>query len=535
MESLHRLQYRPAPPTGSGLQSAKALLECIMVSRHAEHECFLAVASRLLEPAGPFLERLCGKPEAWAVPIGGEVTRDDEDIVRNSIREYIGWEEVVQQLKDQPLDETRSALLVAYREIAKKKIPEAVQQAYCIVVAVSDKNEAQAFKVSVDSRPLFQIIKDDARSRIQDTAISAEAMLPGGPYDLWREGETAHRVKDLVNAFAQRPQLPKMLNRKAILDTLVSGCLDGIFVLRLTRPDKSVKTFWRQTPDDVALKDTGLEVALPEAATLSDIPMALLSPQILPGLWKQSAITVKDVVDYFSGGKVIQVPRDGYEEPVVIPKVERSVVEQAIQSAVKEGRLWLTIGPASIFAEEIPVGLLNDDAQLQRPPDAISPMALVPDVLSEAWSGGATTALALSVGLSKKAGKTLPWATVKDAIDAALRSRILERTESSGGWPCDYAYAKTVVLRVPQQQTPPPSPQPTPAPRPGVRIAKAELRPNQIQDLADQISEITRVAAGLDLKFRIEVELDGSGMNATEVIEKLNAMLTSIAKDLKLD
>jgi len=461
-------------------------------------------------------------------------SRDGLDVVRNSVREYIGWEEVALQLKDQPLDPIRADLLAAKRDTARKRIPEAIQQAYCIVVAVSDKNEAQAFKVSVDSRPLFQIIKDDARSRIQDTAISAEAMLPGGPYDLWREGETAHRVKDLVNAFAQRPQLPKMLNRKAILDTLVSGCVDGTFVLRLTRPDKSVKTFWRQTPDDVAWKDAGLEVALPEAATLSDIPMALLSPQILPGLWKQSAITVKDVVDYFSGGKVIQVPRDGYEEPVVIPKVDRAMVEQAIQSAVKEGRLWLTIGPASIFAEEIPVGLLNDDAQLQRPPDAISPMALVPDVLSEAWSGDATTALALSVGLSKKAGKTLPWVTIKDAIDAALRSRILERSETSGGWPCDYASSKTVVLRVPQQQTPRPSPQPTPAPKPGVRIARAELRPAQIQDLADQISEITRVAAGLDLKFRIEVELDGSGTNATDVIEKLNAMLTSIAEDLKL-
>lgn len=460
-------------------------------------------------------------------------SRDGLDIVRNSVREYIGWEEVSLQLKDQPLDPIRADLLAGKRDTARKRIPEAIQQAYCIVVAVSDKNEAQAFKVSVNSRPLFQIIKDDARSRIQDTAISAEAMLPGGPYDLWREGETAHRVKDLVNAFAQRPQLPKMLSRKAILDTLVSGCVDGAFVLRFTRPDKSVKTFWRQAPDDVALKDPGLEVALPEAATLSDIPMALLSPQILPGLWKQSAITVKDVVDYFSGGKVIQVPRDGYEEPVVIPKVDRVMVEQAIESAVKEGRLWLTIGPASIFAEEIPVGLLNNDAQLQRPPDAISPMALVPDVLSEAWSGGATTALALSVGLSKKAGKTLPWATVKDVIDAALRSRILERSESSGGWPCDYAFAKTVILRVPQQMSPPVSP-PTPSPKPGIRVARAELRPAQIQDLADRVSEITKVAAGLDLKFRLEVELDSSGADATDAIVKLNELFASIAEDLKL-
>ena len=152
------------------------------------------------------------------------------------------------------------------KDAARKRIPEAVQQAYCIVVTVSDKNDVQAFKLAIDNKPLFQIIKEDARSRIQDTAISAEAMLPGGPYDLWREGETAHRVKDLVNAFAQRPQLPKMLNRKAILDTIVDGCVNGAFVLKLTRPDKSVRTFWRQTPDEVAIKgiDAGAMVTLSE-------------------------------------------------------------------------------------------------------------------------------------------------------------------------------------------------------------------------------------------------------------------------------
>lgn len=43
---------------------------------------------------------------------------------------------------------------------------------------------------------------------------------------------------------------------------------------------------------------------------------------------------------------------------------------------------------ASVFAEEIPIGLLNCDAQLQPPPEAISPMAIVPDVLRDAWTNG---------------------------------------------------------------------------------------------------------------------------------------------------
>jgi hypothetical protein len=95
---------------------------------------------------------------------------------------------------------------------------------------VSEKNEVQAFKLSVDSEPLFAKIKSDSRSRIHDTAISAEALLPDGPYDLWRAGEqTRRRLKDLVGAFALSPQPPKMLNRGAILDTLILKCKEVLW------------------------------------------------------------------------------------------------------------------------------------------------------------------------------------------------------------------------------------------------------------------------------------------------------------------
>ena len=76
---------------------------------------------------------------------------------------------------------------------------------------------------------ISQRIKEDKRSRVQDTAITAEALLPDGPYDLWKEGETSRRVKDLAGAFAQLPHLPKMLKADAIVDTLGgwlrTGCL----------------------------------------------------------------------------------------------------------------------------------------------------------------------------------------------------------------------------------------------------------------------------------------------------------------------
>lgn len=173
-------------------------------------------------------------------------SKEGLEIARTRIRDYLGWEEVRDQLKDQEIDPVREATLNANIEKTRKRIPDGIRQAYSVVVTVSDKDEVQAFKLAVGEETLFDTIRKDGRSRIQETAVSAEALLPGGPYDLWRE-EESRRVKDLVSAFAQFTQLPKMLNRRAILDTLIEGCLQGLFVLRLQRPDGSIRTWWRES------------------------------------------------------------------------------------------------------------------------------------------------------------------------------------------------------------------------------------------------------------------------------------------------
>ena len=212
-------------------------------------------------------------------------SKDGLDVARNRIREYLGWEVVRELLKGQPIDPIRDAMLNSETESAKRRIPEAVKQAYSVVVTVNEHNDIHAFRVAVSGDPLFVTIKADRRARIQETAISSEAMLPGGPYDLWREGEESRRVKDLVGSFAEFAKLPKMLRQREILDTVIQGVRDGIWVGVLVRPDRTIRTFWRTGIDDQALKDPALEVFLPESASLTDIDPALLGYQRLPGLW----------------------------------------------------------------------------------------------------------------------------------------------------------------------------------------------------------------------------------------------------------
>src|SRR5262245_30810368 len=50
--------------------------------------------------------------------------------------------------------------------------------------------------------------------------------------------------------------------------------------------------------------------------------------------------------------------RQGYEEPVTIPKADRGAVEAARSNAVEQGQLWLIAGAASLCGESVPAGLL---------------------------------------------------------------------------------------------------------------------------------------------------------------------------------
>jgi len=453
---------------------------------------------------------------------------DGLDAARAAILKYLGWEEVRRQLKDQQVDPTREALLSMNLEGARKALPDAIRLAFCIVVTVDEGNQIQAYRIQASNDPLFIAIKQDKRVRIQETPISADALLPGGPYDLWREGDVARRFKDLVTAFAQFPHLPKMLNRQAILDTLVDGCLQGMFVLRQPRPDRTYRTFWRQTLDDVALKDPALEVVLPEQAELTEIVPDLLSQNSLPGLWPGMEIMVQQVYDYFSGQHVVHVQKQGYEEPAIIPKAGHAVVDLAIQEAVKRGLLWLVSGPASIYAEEIPVGLLMPGCTLLPPPARLSPMDVLPERLTEAWQSEITSALAISAALSTKYSKPIPWRMVREALDGAFQTHFLERTVDSKPWPCDYGDAQWIKVCVPKFPPPPPPP-PTPA---GEWVAEADLQPSQIQDLAEVMGNLLGAAAGSEIKFHLRVELDKNA--TTDTTSKLNEVLQQVAKQLTL-
>jgi hypothetical protein len=533
---VHTLPARPKDVDDDGACRYAVLgpsASCDSGKPSAEARCFLE------ENTGPDNPRVYRNAVLLLCP-----SKDGLEVAEARVRDHLAWETVRDELKKQEqcgsVDAARMQTLALNIDKAKNRVPEAIRQAYCTVVTVSDKNEVQAFKITLSEDPHFSTIKADRRSRIQDTAITAEALLPGGPYDLWEAGETSRRVKDLAGAFAQLPHLPKMLKADAIVETLVGGCEQGWFVLRVTRPDGTFRTWWRSRPDDAALKDPALELVLPEAADLADLASQLLAPKQLPELWPGEEISVQTVLDYFGGGKTVQVDRGGYTEAVAIPKASHMVVEKAVSAAVIAGVVWLRSGPASLLAEAVPAGVLSPSATLAAPPAIIPAAEILPENLPDAWQEGETTALAVSTALSQKAGKVLPWKTVRDVVGGSLQARFAELADGSASWPCELHAAGTVRLKV------------TASGRAGggssggssggpsagkVLSASAFLEPSQLQDLADVVPRLLEIKAKskVAIRFRIQVDVgDGKAVPPKDVAAEVTEVLSEISEELQL-
>ena len=475
-----------------------------------------ALAARYLaETTGSDKPRVHRNLVVLAVP-----SRDGIAAARDAIRSLLGWEDVQRQLAEHTVDPLQGERLRKRIEETRRRVPDAIRAAWCIVVTLNEAGETQAFRLPADGGPLFAQIKADERSRIKETAVDAEALLPDGPYDLWQESDEARFVSELIRAFARNPRLPKFIKANIVADTIAQGIKRGLFVGDLSRPDGSRRTWWREEPPQEVMQDDQLQVVLPEKAALAELPGRLLAPgdDALPGLWESGGPTLGNVIAYFRGGHTVTVSREGYDEVEAIPQCGEALVRKATGAAVEEGLVWLTNGPTSLWSEPVPEDVLSDSARLRARPERIPASALMDDVLPGAWQDGSTNGADLVRALSHVRGEAMPWGVVRESIATSVDSRWL-RTSDGDAEILHRAYrdAGRLVL-----ERPPQDPGPGPAPSPATPSAPTtDIEGHQIQDLAELLPDLLEASAGYQLKFRVRIVLDDAPNDIRTKVEQL--------------
>ncbi len=146
--------------------------------------------------------------------------------------------------------------------------------------------------------------------------------------------------------------------------------------------------------------------------------------------------------------------------------------------------------------------------KLRPPPQPLTPQELTPEALPGAWENGETNGVALVRSLSRERGEAVPWGLVRNGMREAVRSRWLE-TVGGVGVVDDFDQAGQWRLKVPAgtAPAPAPAPHPPPTPAPQPQVSNLELDASELQNLAEAIPNLLRIAAGYGLSFHIGVAL----------------------------
>jgi len=370
---------------------------------------------------------------------------DGVEMIQKSIRSFLAWREIPSMIKNTEIESQQEAKLAMHSRTAEEDVNKAIQAAYCMLAAYSNKGIIECFKLAVDENPLIEVILKDNRSRITTTSINEETLLPDGPYNLWIEGDESRRVKILIESFAINTHLPKLLRKTELVETLRQGMKKGLFVLKSYIGNK--RTYWKEDIPDAELNDSGTELVLNQYAVLNELNLELLMPSVLPNLWNQEKLSIASLSDYFQGGKVIKVKKDGYEEPFIIPKVEKDILEKVIQRAILSGKLVYTIQNTSLLEEAIPDGLLQSSGELTIPEHAPNYMQILPETLPSAWKDGKATGQGILYAYNEKNGKSIPWALIQKAIQTAITAKQIRfASESNIPMPCTTSNAQLIKL-----------------------------------------------------------------------------------------
>jgi len=215
-----------------------------------------------------------------------------------------------------------------------------------------------------------------------------------------------------------------------------------------------------------------------------------------------------------------------------VPKAFANVVAASVEQAVLRGDLWLVAGPTSLWKEAVPAGVLTDMADLLPPPEPIVAAAILEANIPEAWNGDRASVAGILSQLSTQRGTPVPWPLLAQAVDGALRSRLVELASDSAPWPCDSSAAPKVVLKSVVGGGGAVGGGGVSTVDDKMIALRAYLKPNEIQDLADNLTDIMnlQVKYAVTIRLHLAVEAVADGEMKPEFSSEIRKLLDDISE-----
>lgn len=396
---------------------------------------------------------------------------------------------------------------------AKKEALTAVKNAFELVVHVDRTGDVQQKKFTMGSEAMFPTLVREKDLRIYREKINAETFMPGHPSSKWPASAPCIAVKDLYGAYGRYPDLPKLLNKQTVINTIADAVSRGLLALRYVRPTGGEEWFWRCPIDGVVDWADCSEAWLPDKAKLTQVHAAAIGPRALPGLWPEDGAPVKlsTVCAWFDGLHSFDEPvGPGYPpEKRAIPQADYKLVHEAVGIAVEREQLWLVFGSDSVMGERPTELQLDAAADLLPPPPGLRAMDLLPGALGHAWEGTPPKTTMEKLYTELRNQKERPWPTRQFVyvLNEAVNQGILVRGSGGLGEFASLARDGKRELLLPKEAPPPPKPKP-----PGAlnESSEATMDLSKLQDFVEEgAPALTKALAGASPEFSVRVKLKG--------------------------
>jgi len=198
---------------------------------------------------------------------------------------------------------------------AQKEALTFVKNAFELVIYVDSAGDAQQKKFTMGNEALFPTLVREKDRRIFREKINPETLLPGGPFSKWPSSDPSIKVKDLYGAFGRYPDMPKLVNRQVIIDTIEEAVRRGLLALRYLPPGGGEDWFWHCPIEGIVGWEDFSETWLPGKATINKVYPAAVLPAALAGLWPgdDSPVKLSAVCAWFDGTHVFdEIVQPGY-------------------------------------------------------------------------------------------------------------------------------------------------------------------------------------------------------------------------------
>jgi hypothetical protein len=173
---------------------------------------------------------------------------------------------------------------------------------------------------------------------------------------------------------------------------------------------------------------------------------------------------------------------------------------------------------------------LTDASLLLPPPDPIVTAAILEANVPAAWKESKASVAGILAQLSVQRGRPVPWFQVQQAVDGAIRARLVELDLNSVPWPCDSSAAAKVILKASAGAGGGGSGGGEIMNDKGVTY-RAYLQPNELQDLADALTGIIELQAkhSIKIRFNLAVEVTSETDLKPEATTELRKALDDIS------